>query len=66
MKPENKKHLIDEIKYKVDKNMKSHANDPFILKKAAESKAFLDKHGFPQELVNRRKSEELRLQKPSD
>ena len=28
-----------------------YGNDPFFVKKAEESKAFLDKHGFPKDLL---------------
>lgn len=38
---------------KVDKNMKSYANDPFFVKKAQEAKAFIDKHGLPGTNVRR-------------
>lgn len=35
----------------VSKKVRSYANDPFVVKKAKESKAFLEKHGFPKELL---------------
>lgn len=54
MKPAIAKLSTLKIDYKVDKTLKSHANDPFILKKAAKSKAFLEKHGFPEEYMKRR------------
>ena len=38
----------------VNKNMKSYENDPFVIKKNKESKAFLEKHGFPEELLQKR------------
>jgi hypothetical protein len=28
-----------------------YSNDPYFVKKAEESKAFLEKHGFPEELL---------------
>lgn len=31
--------------------VKDYGNDPFFVKKAEESKAFLEKHGFPRELL---------------
>lgn len=34
------------IKIKV----KDYGNDPFFIKKGQDSKAFLEKHGFPKEL----------------
>lgn len=35
----------------VSNKVKNYGNDPFFLKKAKDSKRFLEKHGFPQELV---------------
>jgi hypothetical protein len=32
----------------------SYANDPFVVRKGRESKEFLDKHGFPKELLEKR------------
>jgi hypothetical protein len=34
--------------------VKDHGNDPFFIKKAEESKAFLEKHGFPKELLSKK------------
>lgn len=34
--------------------VKSYGNDPYFIKKAKESKEFLDKHGFPKELILKR------------
>ena len=31
--------------------MPDYGNDPFFVKKANDSKKFLDKHGFPKELL---------------
>ncbi len=42
------------LKAIINKNMKSYENDPFVIKKNKESKAFLEKHGFPEELVNKK------------
>jgi hypothetical protein len=33
------------------RKVKDYGNDPFFVKKAKESKAFLEKHGFPKELL---------------
>ena len=33
--------------------IKSYANDPFFVKKGKESKEFLDRVGFPEELVGK-------------
>ena len=32
----------------------SYANDPFVIKKTQQSKEFLEKHGFPKELLEKR------------
>jgi len=42
------------ITAKVSSEVKDHGNDPFFIQKANESKAFLEKHGFPEELLNLR------------
>jgi hypothetical protein len=39
----------------VSNKVKDYGNDPFFVKKAEESKVFLEKHGFPKELLNKRK-----------
>jgi hypothetical protein len=36
------------------KKVKDYGNDPFFIKKAEESKAFLEKNGFPKELLTRK------------
>lgn len=38
-------------KVKAGNKVNDYGNDPFFVKKAAESKAFLEKHGFPKELL---------------
>ena len=44
----NKKKIAKkEYRDQVDPNMKSYANDPYVLKKAEAAKAFLRKHGVP-------------------
>ena len=35
----------------VSNKVKDYGNDPFFVKKAKESKTFLEKHGFPKELL---------------
>jgi len=48
MKQKNKKNLTKiSTGFKMSSKVQSHANDPFFVKKAKESKEFLDKHGFP-------------------
>jgi len=44
------------IKVKVTNKVKSYAEDPFVLKKNAESRKFLKKHGFPKELLAKSKN----------
>jgi hypothetical protein len=53
MLSENKKKPVRRkpAKAKVDAKVKDYGNDPFFVKKAEESKAFLEKHGFPKELL---------------
>ena len=38
----------------ISNDVKDYGNDPFFIKKANESKAFLEKHGFPEELMKKR------------
>lgn len=33
--------------------VRDYGNDPYFVKKANKSKAFLEKNGFPQELLNK-------------
>lgn len=35
---------------KKQRKAKDYGNDPFFVKKAEESKIFLEKHGFPKDL----------------
>ena len=35
----------------IDNSIKDYGNDPYFIKKGKESKAFLEKHGFPKELL---------------
>ncbi len=39
---------------KVSDKVKNYGNDPYFVKKANESKAFLEEHGFPKELPGKR------------
>lgn len=36
--------------------VRDYGNDPYFVKKANKSKAFLEKHGFPNELLNKTSS----------
>ena len=45
-KPANKKVKVDD-----SKSVRDYGNDPYFVKKANKSKAFLEKHGFPKELL---------------
>ena len=35
----------------VSDTVKDYGNEPYFVKRAKESKAFLEKHGFPKELI---------------
>ena len=37
----------------VSKDVKSYENDPLVLKKNKESRDFLQKHGFPAQLLKK-------------
>ncbi len=41
-------------KANINKDIKSYENDPIVIRKNKESKAFLEKNGFPEELVPKR------------
>jgi hypothetical protein len=41
-------------KTKSTKKVKDYGNDPLFIKKAEESRAFLEKHGFPKELLTKK------------
>ena len=49
-KKRNQKIKINAI---ISSEVKDYGNDPFFIKKANDSKAFLEKHGFPEELVRK-------------
>ena len=49
MKQETKK----ATKVTINKELKSYENDPFVIKKNKESRAFLEKNGFPEELLRK-------------
>ena len=36
----------------VSDKVKDYGNDPFFVKKAKDSKVFLEKHGFPKDLIS--------------
>ncbi len=48
---ESKKTTQGKSKAKIDNKVKDLGNDPFFVKKAKESKEFLEKHGLPKELL---------------
>ena len=54
-------------KYKVtiDNNMPDLSNDPVVLRKAAEAKAFLDKHPLPSEWFTKPTAKPRRSKKTS-
>jgi hypothetical protein len=35
----------------ISNKVKDYGNEPFFVKKAKQSKEFLEKHGFPKELL---------------
>ena len=41
-------------KKSVSAKVNDYGTDPFFVKKANESKVFLEKHGFPKEALNRK------------
>lgn len=41
------------ITYTINNAIPSYGNDPFFIKKARESKEFLEKHDFPKELMSK-------------
>jgi hypothetical protein len=49
-----KKSQKKSAKVVISNKVKDHGNDPFFIKKARESKEFLEKHGFPKELLIKR------------
>jgi hypothetical protein len=56
MTAENKKRPVKKnpVKAKGGMVVKDNENDPFFIKKGEQSKAFLDKLGFPEELVRKK------------
>jgi hypothetical protein len=38
----------------LSKKVRDYGNEPIFIKKANESQAFLEKHGFPEELLKKR------------
>lgn len=48
---ESKKTTREKPKAKVSSKVKDYGNDPYFVKKAKESKEFLEKHGFPKDLL---------------
>ncbi len=48
---------LENKKVKTQPNhVRDYGNDPYFVKKANKSKAFLEKHGFPNELLNKMSS----------
>lgn len=37
------------------RSVRDYGNDPYFVKKANKSKAFLEKNGFPKELLDKRR-----------
>jgi hypothetical protein len=40
----------------ISDKVKDYGSDPFFIKKAKESKEFLEKHGFPKALILKKKT----------
>jgi hypothetical protein len=53
-KVQDKKVKKKASKLKGNHKVKDYGNDPFFVKKAEESKAFLESNGFPTGLVNKK------------
>ena len=51
MKTKVKTQKITGSSISYDSKMIDYGNDPFVVKKTNASKKFLDKHGFPKELL---------------
>jgi hypothetical protein len=57
MLPDYKKQINEKPAKKIVSNkVKDYGNDPFFVKKTEKSKAFLEKHGFPKELLAKKVS----------
>lgn len=41
-------------KLKITNKVKDYGNDPYFIKKAKESKKFLEENGFPKEILNKK------------
>jgi len=56
MLPANRKRHASKksVKITASDKVKDYGNDPFFVKKAKESKDFLEKHGFPEELLQKK------------
>jgi hypothetical protein len=55
-KPKNKRpnRTKKSEKSVVSKKVRDYGNEPLFIKKANESQAFLEKNGFPEELLKKR------------
>ena len=55
MEPASKKKVIKKSsKRVVSVNVKDYSNDPFVIKKGKAPVVFLNKHGFPKELLEKK------------
>lgn len=48
---ESKKPVLKKPKTKIINEVKDYGNDHYFVEKAKESKEFLERHGFPKELL---------------
>jgi hypothetical protein len=53
MRKTTKKKIKSKISPIVSDRVKDYGNDPYFLKKARQSKATLEKYGFPKELLKK-------------
>lgn len=53
MSVQKKHHRKKSLKDVASSSVRDYGNDPFVLKKARESKMTLEKHGFPKALEKR-------------
>jgi len=52
MASETKQHVKTEsLGFTISNEVKDHGNDPYFVKKNTQAKAFINKNGFPKELL---------------
>ena len=58
----NRKPVNKSSKVVISNKVRDYGNDPYVIKKGKASKKFLEKHGFPEELLKMRGSSTLTKQ----